>query len=188
MKRFATFLCLLATPTLAQDFSEGSEARSWNLYAETPAFFEAKVVDITCEVTGDCAANCGDGSRQLGLVRVADDVLVYPNKNAQTGFQGAGIDLLPYCENVVEVDGLLLEDEDVGFKNIYQIQKIRAKGDAEWVKANSWTKAWDVKYPEAAGKGPWFRRDPRVKAHIAETGHLGLGAEADAALIKELFE
>ena len=48
---------VLSGPTAAQDFSENSEARSWNLFAEQPARFEATVVDILCEVTGTCAGN-----------------------------------------------------------------------------------------------------------------------------------
>ena len=95
MKRFLIAL-LLASPAAAQDFSEGSEARSWNLYAETPARFEAKVVDILCEVAGQCTENCGNGTRQLGLVRAVDNVLVYPNKNSQPAFTGAASALLHY--------------------------------------------------------------------------------------------
>ncbi len=176
MKKFLIAIaCLCAAPAAAQDFSEGSEAKSWNLYAEVPATFEAKVVDITCEITGDCADNCGDGKRQIGLLRAADGVLIFPNKNAQTGFQGAGTDLLPFCGQDVQVDGLMLVDEDIGLNNIYQLQKIRAVGSEDWVKANTWSKQWAKRHPEAKGKGPWFRRDPRVNAIIAETGYLGQG-------------
>lgn len=168
----ATLAC---APALAQDFSEGSNARSWNLYAEKPATFAAKVVDITCEITGDCVPNCGDGNRQIGLLRAADGALVYPNKNAQTSFNGATADLLPYCGQDVEVDGLLIEDPDLGARNIYLVQTIRVAGDGEWSKANQWTKRWAEKNPDASGKGPWFRRDPRVNAAISENGYLGLG-------------
>ncbi|PTX55597.1 hypothetical protein C8N43_0236 [Litoreibacter ponti] len=190
MMKYLAFAALLAIPAAATaaDFSEGSEARSWNLYAESPAKFEATVVDITCEVTGDCAENCGDGTRQLGLLRAADGVLVFPNKNNQTGFQGAVVDLLPFCGQSVTVDGLLIEDPDIpGATNIYQVQTIAADG-AEPVKARNWTKAWEAANPDAGGKGPWFRRDPRVNAIIADSGHLGLGLEIDEAFKKELFE
>lgn len=188
MKRLIAAFCLMATPLFAQDFSDGSTAKSWNLYAEIPAFFEAEVVDITCTITGDCSENCGDGRRQLGLLRVADGQLVFPNKNTQSSFNGAVPDLLGYCGRTVEVDGLLIEDEDTGAKNIYQVQKIRIAGETDWNKANLWTKDWAAKHPEAKGKGPWFRRDPRVNAHIAESGYLGLGQEIDEAFKKELFE
>ena len=182
MKYLTLALALVASPLAAQDFSEGSTAKEWNLYAERPALFAAKVVDITCEVTGDCPDNCGDGRRQLGLLREVDGVLVFPNKNAQSGFQGATVDLLPFCGAQVEVDGLLIEDEDIpGATNIYLVQKIRNAGETEWVKANTWTKNWNAKYPEAKGKGPWFRRDPRVNAEIAANGHLGLGLTPEEA-------
>jgi hypothetical protein len=183
----AVCAALFASVASAQDFSEGSEARSWNLYAEEPARFEAKVVDILCEITGDCAENCGDGSRQLGLVRAVDGVLVYPNKNSQPAFTGAVQELLPYCGMDVEVDGLLLTDPDLGAINIYLVQLIREVGAEEWVKANSWTNKWAEANPDAAGPGPWFRRDPRVLAEIAEEGYFGLGLEADEAAKAELF-
>jgi hypothetical protein len=185
MKKFIAALAILATPlatsVAAQDFSEGSTAKSWNLYAEVPATFEAEVVDILCTVAGDCANQCSEG-RQLGLLRSADNVLVFPNKNSQSSFNGAAYDLHPYCGKMVDVDGLLIEDEDIqGATNIYLVQKIKEAGAADWAKANKWTKVWAAKHPEAKGKGPWFRRDPRVNAIIADTGHLGQGLSPEEA-------
>lgn len=186
-------LCLLASTAIAQEtdpyaFEEGSEARSWNLFAEIPATFEATVVDLLCEVAGDCVDNCGDGRRQLGLLRSVDNVLVYPNKNSQTSFNGATADLLPYCGQVVDVDGLLLDDPDLGATNIYLVQTIRLAGETDWQKANQWTKAWEARNPDAAGEGPWFRRDPRVLAEIAREGYFGLGLEKDEEIKDIIFE
>ena len=104
----------LATPLAAQDFSENSEASSWNLAFETPARFEAEVVDVLCHLTGDCPEDCGGGARQLGLLRSADGVLVFPNKNGQPLFTGAARELAPFCGQTVEVDGLMIEDDYVG--------------------------------------------------------------------------
>ncbi|MEL6639904.1 MAG: hypothetical protein AAFP98_01100 [Pseudomonadota bacterium] len=193
MKKIMTMaLCLATTTAVAETdlavFAENSQAKGWGLFGESPAMFEAKVVDLLCEVTGDCADNCGDGRRQLGLLRTLDDVLVFPNKNSQTSFNGAWADLLPYCNQVVEVDGLLIEDDLTGAKNVYLVQSIRESGAEEWVKANNWTKVWAENHPEADGKGPWFRRDPRVLAEIAAEGYFGLGAEREAELKAELFE
>lgn len=190
MNKWILSLACVALPfaAAAEDFSANSEAKSWKLFAEKPARFEAKVVDILCELTGDCPDNCGDGTRQLGLVRAADDVLVYPNKNSQAAFTGAALELAAYCQADVEVDGLMIEDPDLGVKNIYLVQKIRAKGESEWVKANTWTKKWAKAHPEAKGKGPWFRRDPRVKAAIETSGYLGLGLDTDEKFIAEWFE
>ena len=184
----AAVLVAGAAPAVAQDFSEGSEAKTWNLYAEVPTRFEAKVVDILCEITGDCPENCGGGVRQLGLLRAADNVLVFPNKNSQPAFTGAAEELLPFCGQDVEVDGLLLDDPDLGATNVYLVQLIRKKGEDEWTKANQWTKRWAVKHPEAKGKGPWFRRDPRVLAEIAEEGYFGLGLDRDEEIKDEVFE
>lgn len=190
MKKVMLSLACLALPfaATAEDFSANSEAKSWNLFAEKPARFDAKVVDILCELSGDCPDNCGDGNRQLGLLRAADGVLVYPNKNSQPAFTGAALELAPYCQADVEVDGLMIEDPDLGVTNVYLIQKIRNVGESEWVKASTWTKKWAEAHPEAEGKGPWFRRDPRVNERIATTGYLGLGLEKDAAFIEEWFE
>lgn len=187
MKRIVMILALAASPAISQDFSEGSQARSWNLYAEQPARFEAKVVDVLCELTGDCPADCGGGKRQLALIRTVDNVMVLPNKNGQPVFSGAATDLAPYCNKVVEVDGLMIEDPDLGSHNIYQLQLIR-EGDGEWKKANQFTKVWAKENPDAKGKGPWFRREPRINADIAENGYLGLGLEADKVFIQEWFE
>jgi hypothetical protein len=178
----------LATPLFAADFSAGSTAKSWNLYAEKKAFFKATVVDPLCTLTGSCPANCGDGKRQLALLRTSDNVMVLPLKNSQAAFTGAANELQPFCGKKVEVDGLLVEDEDLNGKNLYQLQKIRLEGDAKWTKANRWTKDWRAANPEAKGKGPWFRRDLRVKAAIAKDGYTGLGLETDKAFITEWFE
>lgn len=179
---------MIATPAAAQDFSVGSKAQSWNLYAESPALFEATVVDPLCSLTGDCVPDCGGGKHQLALLRSVDQVMVLPMKNGQPVFSGSANDLLPYCGKVVEVDGLLLTDPDIGLKNVMQIQLIREKGTTDWVKTNRWTKDWKAANPTLTGKDPWFRQDPRVNAEIARDGYFGLGLEVDAAAIKALFE
>ena len=178
---------LTVNPSFSADFSEGSKARAWNLEGEKKALFKAKVVDPLCTLAGNCADNCGGGKRQLALLRTVDDVLIFPLKNSQAAFSGAANELLPFCGKAVEVDGLMIENEDLASQNLYMVQKIRADGDEKWTKANRWTKDWAKANPEAKGKGPWFRRDPRVKAEIAREGYLGLGLEADEVFIKEWF-
>jgi hypothetical protein len=186
MRYLSAALALIANPLAAQDFSEGSKARSWNLYAEQPATFEATVVDVLCTLTGNCPDNCGDGTRQLGLIRSVDDVMVLPLKNNQAAFTGAASDLAAYCGQTIQVDGLMIEDEDLNAKNLYMVQKINT-ADGDWVKASQATKIWAKQFPEAKGKGAWFRRDPRIKEIIGREGYLGLGLEADAAFIEENF-
>ena len=187
MRNLIALLACVASPALAQDFSEGSEARSWNLYAEVPATFDAKVVDVMCELSGDCPDNCGDGDRQLALLRAADNQIVMALKNNQPAFTGAVTDLLPYCGQNITVDGLMIEDEDVPIRNVYLVQRIKP-ADGDWTKASQWTKVWARENPEAKGKGPWFRRHPGVLARIEADGYLGLGLETDREFIEYLFE
>ncbi len=189
MMRFLTIAAFAAAPLslAAQDFSDGSTARSWNLYAEVPATFEAKVVDVACELTGNCPDDCGGGARQMGLLRSADDVLVLVMKNSQPNFMGGARDLALYCNQTVQVDGLLIDDPDLNAKNIYLVQKIKPEGSDDWVKTNKGSKLWAADHPEAKGKGPWFRRDPRVKEIIAEEGYLGLGLGEDKTYAEENF-
>ena len=189
-RKIIAIACFAALPVHAEEgaFADGSEAKSWNLTAQEKARFTAKVVDVLCELTGDCPDNCGEGRRQLGLIREADEALVFPTKNGQPLFTGAAIDLQPYCGKMVEVDGLLTGGEEItaGTAKVYQIQRIR-EVDGEWSRANRWTKEWAKKFPEAKGKGPWFRRDPRIVEEIEKDGFLGLGLEKDKAFIKDWY-
>ena len=188
MKRILIAAAVLATGTTvahASDFSKGSTAKKMNLFGEAQAMFSGKVVDITCELSGNCADNCGNGNRNLGIVREADGKLIMVLKNGQFSFNGATEDLLPFCNAEVDVDGLMVGDDPDSTSRFYMVQKIRAKGAAEWGKANRWTKAWAKKNPEAKGKGPWFRRDPRVLKQLAAEGHFGLGADYDKQWLDE---
>ncbi len=180
-----TSASLMVSAAFAADFSKGSKAKEWGLTGEEKATFSGKVVDVLCELSGDCADNCGGGSRYLGIVREADNQLVYVLKNRQTAFNGPVADLLPYCNKQVDVDGVLVGEDEVVKAKFYLVQFIREKGAGEWNKANLWTKDWAEKNPEAKGKGPWFKRDPRIAKQIAESGHFGLGHEADAKYLEE---
>lgn len=174
-----------ASTALAEDFTKGSKAKDFGLNEAIQSTFSAKVVDLLCEVAGDCANNCGDGNRQLGLVRDADNKLIAVLKNGQFSFNGAVEDLLPYCNQKVEVDGIMVGDPEEHNTQFYMVQFIKAEGAAEFNKADKWTKAWAERNPEAKGKEPWFRRDPRVIKQVEATGYFGLGKEADIAYAKE---
>lgn len=187
MKAALAVLTVLAGPVQAQDFSQGSEAATWGLAGEAPARFEAQVVDLLCTVTGDCPADCGAGHRQLGLLRTADQTLIFPLKNGEPVFTGAAVELAPYCGAAVEVDGLLISNPDTGAANIYMVQKIRRHGETDWTAATRWTEAWAAANHDAGGDDPWFRRDPRVNAAIAKDGYLGLGQDVDKTFIADWF-
>ncbi|MGR3781174.1 MAG: hypothetical protein ACU0DT_07935 [Albimonas sp.] len=181
---------LAALPAAAQEgpFAAGSQAESWGLSGEEKARFRARVVDVLCELTGDCPADCGAGRRQLGLVREGDGALVLAAKNGQPLFTGAGLDLLPYCGQAVEVDGLMVGDPQTAPARVFQLQLIRAADADGFVKADRWTQAWEERYPDlASAPGPWFRKDPRVQALVERDGWLGLGLETDARFLEEWF-
>jgi len=60
--RMGVAIVALSTGVSAQGFSEGSEAKTWNLYAEVPATFEATVVDLLCELSPRTGPRGHDGS------------------------------------------------------------------------------------------------------------------------------
>ena len=181
-------LLMMASIAPAGDFSEGSKAKEWGLSEEVKATFSGKVVDILCELSGDCPDNCGAGERHLGIVRSADNALISVLKNRQAAFNGATDDLLPFCNQKVDVDGVLIADEEEYGAKFYMVQFIRPSGDTDWQKATRWTKAWKARNPEfAKGKGAWFRRDPRVNAALEKDGRFGLGHEVDDKYRKENF-
>ena len=175
---FSAALLAVALPLEAQE----SQANSWNLTEEQAATFAATVVDPLCEFSGDCRENCGDGARQLAL-KTTDGEMVLVLKNGQPQFNGAVPDLLPYCGQDVEVDGLFT---GFGGQKFYQVQLIRVAGAEDWQKANKWLDAWKAAHPEhAEGEGPWFRRDPAILERIEKDGYFGLGKEVDAKFIAE---
>ena len=88
-------LAFAAVGSVAAHAAE-SQAKSWNLTGEEKARFEGTVVDVMCELTGDCVESCGDGGRYLGILRT-DGELVLANKNGQANFAGPVADLLPFC-------------------------------------------------------------------------------------------
>ena len=83
-------------------------AEEWGIDGEKKARFEAKVVDVLCELTGDCPADCGSGKRQLGLLR-DDGTLVLAVKNFDI-FAGAADDLKDFCNKRIIADGLLINN------------------------------------------------------------------------------
>lgn len=183
MRRFILALAVASLPFHAIAEDGASNAKSWNLTGESKAKFSGKIVDILCEISGKCADNCRGGSHQLGLL-TADGKLIPVMKNGQGSFNGGVVDLLPYCGKTIEVDGLFA-GEDIPEK-LYQVQLIKAEG-GEWAKANKHTKEWKKQFPNAGGKGPWFRRDPRVLSQLEKDGYLGLGDGADKKFIAENY-
>lgn len=157
-------------------------AESWGLPGEETVRFGAKVVDVLCELTGDCPANCGGGKRQLGLVN-DEGKLILPLKN-QVPFAGSAAELIDFCGKQVVADGLMVTNKGYTFM---ALQFVREAPDGPWRRANRFTRKWAKRNDVAADSktaAQWFRNDPRVKDLIARQGKLGLGPEADEEYFK----
>ena len=165
MKKFLVSLAAVAAialPVVAQAADE------WGIEHEKVARFEAKVVDIACELTGNCPANCGNGKRQLGLLQKSGRLLLVPKNNDI--FAGATEDLLPFCGKNIIADGLLIENPKMPF---FQLQFKRLAPDGKWSRANWFTKNWAKNNPGKKGD-QWFRHDARVKEALKDGGLLGV--------------
>jgi hypothetical protein len=152
-------------------------AEKWGLPNEEVVRFEAKVVDILCELSGDCPANCGAGKRQLGLVN-DDGRLILPLKN-QVPFAGAADELIGFCAKRVVADGLMITNKGYTFM---ALQFVREAPDGPWKRADRFTAKWAERNGVAADSKEakqWFYNDPRVKELVARDGKLGLGPAAD---------
>ncbi|MDP6708778.1 MAG: hypothetical protein QF893_20735 [Alphaproteobacteria bacterium] len=148
-------------------------AEEWGVPGEKIARFEAKVVDILCELTGNCPEACGAGARQLGLLK-DDGTLVLAIKNNYP-FTGATRDLTDFCGKRVVADGLMIENRGTRFFNL---QFVRLAPDGKWRRANRWIDRWAADQGVAADSETakqWFRNDPTVKAiQKEEGGKLGI--------------
>ncbi len=156
--------------------SAARAADSWGQPGEESVRFEAKVVDLLCELTGDCPADCGGGARQLGLLK-DDATLVLPLKN-QTFFSGAADELIDFCAQRVVADGLMVTNR--GY-TIFALQFVKAAPDGKWRRADRFLPKWAERNgldPKDKKVKRWFENDPQVKALIARDGKLGLGLEA----------
>lgn len=152
-------------------------AELWGLPGEKKARFEAKVVDVLCELTGDCAAACGAGKRQLGLLTDAGR-LILPLKNV-VPFAGAADELIDFCAKPVIADGLFVTNRG---HTVFVLQFVRQAPNGKWRRANRFTSRWAKRngLPPGDKKAQrWFANDPRVQALIARHGKLGLGPAAD---------
>ena len=156
-------------------------ADSWGLPGEQEARFEAKVVDLLCELTGDCPADCGAGARQLGLLK-DDGTLVLPLKN-QVFFAGAAAELIGFCAQRVVADGLFSTNRGT---TVFALQFVKAAPDGKWRRANRFLPKWAADNgvdPKSAQAKRWFENDPRIQDLVARDGKLGLGPAADKAYL-----
>ncbi|MBI3451345.1 MAG: hypothetical protein HY057_00605 [Rhodospirillales bacterium] len=166
-------VAVLAAAVLALGLARGAlAAESWGLPEEKEVTFKAKVVDMLCELTGDCPASCGAGKHQLAL-KTADGKLVLPAKNV-VPFAGTVNELIGFCGKEIFVDGLMTTSKGT---TLFALQNFRTKESDPWTEASvflaDWAKANNVK-PDSEKAEEWFRNDPHVQAIIAKQGKLGV--------------
>ncbi len=169
MRRF--LLAALGALLLAPLLLGGGAARAaneWGIDHEAKARFQATVVDVLCELTGDCPAGCGAGKRQLGLLR-DDGTLVLTVKNFDP-FAGAVNDLVGFCGQRIEVDGLMISNPKLP---MFALQFKRTPG-GKWSRANQFGKDWAKAHPDKGKPSQWFRKDPTVVQLIEEQGVFGI--------------
>ena len=143
-------------------------AEEWGIDGEAKVRFEAKVVDVLCELTGDCPANCGGGKRQLGLLK-DDGKLLLAVKNVDI-FAGAVNDLISFCGKRIVADGLLISNPKMP---LFALQFKRLAPDGKWSRADQFGKDWS-KANGGKAAGQWFKNDKTIKKVIAEKGVFGI--------------
>ncbi len=165
-------LLMIAAAALLVGATAARAGEGWGIEHEQVVRFEAKVVDILYELTGDCPADCGAGKRQLGLLK-DDGTLIVAVKNFDI-FAGASRDLIAFCGERVVADGLLIDDPRMP---ILALQFKRRAPDGKWRRANwfirDWAKARGVARDSQAAR-QWYLNDPTVKAVIARDGVFGI--------------
>ena len=143
-------------------------AEEWGIEGEEKARFEAIVVDIACELSGNCPANCGNGKRQLGLLK-DDGTLLLVVKNVDI-FAGASADLIGFCGKRITADGLLIRSAKMP---LFALQFKRLAPDGKWSRANQFTKNWS-KTNGGKNGNQWFRSDARIVSEIKANGVFGI--------------
>lgn len=168
MKKFLVLIGAVA----AFGLGSARAADEWGIEHEEKARFQAKVVDILCELSGDCPENCGGGKRQLGLLR-DDGKLLLAVKNADP-FAGTAADLIGFCGKKIVADGLHIKNPKMP---LFALQFKRLAPDGKWSRANWFVKEWAKKNNAKVGSpraNNWFRNDPTITAVIKKNGVLGI--------------
>jgi len=178
-KLFLPIGIVAALLTLAGCATPAGSISSWPVTNAEKSEFSGEVVDVLCELGGNCADNCGEGKRQLAIKN--DDigtVLVSKNLN---NYSGAADELWQYCGQIVDINGLFTDHKGVRF---FQVQNVRAPG-GQWQKATRYLQAWAERSGKSASlAGNWEEHDDRVQSIIERDGRLGLGQAADEEYFK----
>lgn len=157
------------------------EIESWPVTGAEKTQFSGVVVDVQCELSGNCTDQCGEGRRQLAI-KTSDNAMgtVLVAKNL-SNYSGAADELWQFCEQQIDVNGLFTEHNGIRF---FQVQNVRPPG-GQWQRATQYLNAW----VDRSGKSPqqaqnWHEHDERIKEILMRDGRLGLGQQADQDYFK----
>lgn len=171
-------LLLLFTALLMGCATPAGEVERWGISGVEVAEFSGEVVDVLCEVSGNCVDQCGSGARQLGIKTELGMVLIAKDLNRYTG--GAE-ELWPFCSQQLVVNGQFTETGDTRF---FQVQNVRLP-DGLWMSTSRFLEDWAEKNGQPlSDANRWYLEDPRVKTLLERDGRLGLGTEADQEYFK----
>ncbi len=157
-----------AAYALVVSLSGAQAAEEWGIDHEAIARVDAKVVDLLCEVTGDCIDQCGEGKRQLGLL--FDDGRLVPVVKNFDIFAGATVDLISFCGKRITADGLMISNPKMP---MFALQFKREAPDGKWSRANWFIKEWSKANPGKPGAA-WYKHDATVLDVIAKDGVYGI--------------
>lgn len=174
-KTLLSLATLLVTSTfLGACATKVGEVASWPVTNAQESEITGTVVDVLCELNGNCVDDCGSGKRQLAI-KTEDSRTVLVSKNL-TNYTGAVVELSPFCDQVVDLNGLFTEHRGVRF---FQVQNVRPSG-GQWQRATGYLQAWSERTGRPLSEANnWQENDERVQEIIERDGVLGLGQEAD---------
>jgi hypothetical protein len=160
------FSASLAVVALLGLSAPGRSAEAWGIPYEKPVVLKGRVIDALCHLKGSCAADCGAGKRQLGLVLADGTFRLVAKSNVD--FASAVPDLIGFCGKEIEADGLLIENPAA---TLFFVQGVRTAAAEPFVPTERFLRAWESQNGKA---DEWWRADPQAKRIIAEDGPFGI--------------
>ena len=178
MKNIYSGLLLLVSAALTACATPDGEVQKWGITGAEVGELSGEVVDVLCEVSGNCADQCGGGTRQLGIKTKQGTVLIAKDLNF---YSGGAEELWPFCNQQLVVNGQFTESLNTRF---FQIQNVR-KPNGPWMKTTRFLETWaTTNGASLTAANDWYRDDKRVNAILEKDGRLGLGPEADSEYFK----
>lgn len=178
MKHVHVGLSILISIGLTACATPVGQVKKWSISGSEVAELSGEVVDVLCELSGNCVDQCGAGTRQLAIKTEQRTVLIAKDLNFYTG---AAQELWPYCNQQLVVNGQFTQTGNTRF---FQIQNVRTPTGA-WMTTSKFLENWAEKNGESLSKAEdWYRHDKRVNQILEQDGRLGLGLDADNAYFK----